>query len=653
MYKILALFGLFVLAAPAAAQAPYLPPCTVLYDDITYTVHWDASYTYEENIAVRLNTAAAVRDDGESFIYYTGPKDTVKVIAAYTTTAAGQRIDVLPDKMLDQQGNAGDDGASYSDTARRTLIFPALAPGAVKTYHYIIASTPARLAGQFFSVENFLVADELKESSVTIYAPVSTKLYFQPVGMQGGPQPDAKPGQQKFFFSLKNVPAQPEEQDSVNWADFSPRLEMTTFAAYADAGAAYEKGAAQQESVTPKVQKLAESIVRGLTSKHAQAVALYDWVSRNIRYVSVTIGDSGFVPNAADDIIDAGYGDCKDHVTLLKALLAAENIPSSGVLVNWGDEFFVPSVASPSFNHIITYIPQFNVYVDSTAEFAPFGVLPALERGKQALITGAAGIPSRLVTLPITTQVPDTARSITQETLNLDGSITGTAVATDTGRYELDDREDFADMQPGTSTQTAAALMQRIGEQGTGDVDSTDPYDLSKPFTHTSNFVLPGYAALAGKATMPIPPGVADEHSVADYPYYLALPARTEPTPCLPKDVEDVSVLHLPAGITITALPANVIFTNQAGSFSSTYTQQGSTVKRQQHLVLTINRATCSPADYAARRAIGFAIGRDERATLGFEGVAPKAGGLRPISANLGASRLGSICDSSLGWTIR
>jgi hypothetical protein len=445
------------------------------------------------------------------------------------------------------------------------------------------------------------------------------KLLFQAVGLQGGAQPDAKLGQEKFVYSLHNVPAQPPEDGEVDWNDFSPRLQMTSFANYAAAGAAYEKGAAAQAAVTPQVQALADGIVKGVTGKRAQAVALYNWVSRHIRYVSVNINDSGYVPNAADDIIAAGYGDCKDHVTLLKALLAAEGVKSSGVLVNWSDEFFVSMVPMPSFNHIITYIPQFDVYVDSTAQFAAFGVLPALERGKQALITGAPGIPSRLVTLPTEAAVPEVERAVTVAQVLADGSVQGTSQQHDSGRHEEVEREFFADMDPGTSGQVAVAAMLHVGEEGIADFTPGDPFDLSTPFTYGAHFALPDYADLKGTGTMPIPGGVPMGWSIASYPQNFSLAARTEPAPCLPRDMREETILTLPGSVTVTAIPASVDVGNAMGRFTSDYALHGDVVTRVQRLITHTNGPTCGPADYAAHRALAFAIGRDERGVVSFK----------------------------------
>ncbi len=622
-------FGLCLFASPAWAGTAYVPDETLVRDDITYTIHADGSYSFEENLAVRLNTEAAVANDGESYIGYSGSQDTVKILAAYTTTPDGARQDVSADKILDQQ-QSDDEDDSFSDEREKAIIFPALTVGAVKHYHYIIDTNQPDFPGQFYDTQNFDIDSKVQSASITITAPSALRMYFWAVDMPGGKVASDKPGQSVWHYELNNVPVAADEQGSVDPDDYSPSLAISTFPSWQAVGAAYESRAADKAAVTPAVQKLADRITAGMQSPYDRARALYNWVSENIRYVSVDIGDGGFVPNAADDILAAGYGDCKDHVTLLKALLAAEKIPSSGTLVNWDSGFSPIGVPMPSFNHIITYIPQFNLFVDSTAQFAPFGVLPNLERGKQALITGAPGIPSRIVTLPLSQPgVVDAARMVTHEVLGADGTVTGTAVVADSGRYEEEDRERFADIDPGTEEQAASDLMERFGVQGSGTLAAanvlaaaghpvSDPNDLSHAFGYTTSFSMPGYATVPGPATMPIPIGVPALNALAGLERFAALPVRQQNVPCLAIDNEETTYLALPAAVTVKSLPVAAKFSNAIGSYESSYKLDSGTIEVTRHLLTHPAGATCSPADYQNLRALSFAIGRDFRATFSY-----------------------------------
>jgi hypothetical protein len=622
---------LALIAAPALAARPYVPDETLLQDDITYTIHTDGSYIFEEAVAVRLNTEAAVANDGESYIGYSGSQDTVKILSAYTTTAAGARLDVSSDKIMDQQ-QSNDDDDSFSDQRQKAIIFPALTVGAVKHYRYIIDTNTSSFPGQFYDTQNFDIDSETKSATVTLTAPAGLTLHFQAVGMAGGQVASVQRGINKYVFSLQNVPAQADEPNSVDPDDYSPSLAMTTFADWPAVGAAYESRAADKATITPAIQTLADQLTAGQPTPFAKAQALYDWVSRNIRYVSVDIGDSGYVPNAAGDILAAGYGDCKDHVTLLKTLLAAEGIPSSGALVNWDNAFAPMTVAMPEFNHIITYIPQFNLFADSTAAFAPFGTLPSLERGKQALITGGPGIPSRLVVLPLSQPaVPDVARMVTHEILAQDGTVTGTAQVADTGRYEENDREQFAGIDPGTEDQAATDLMARFDVQGTGTLaaisptlaaagqPATDPHDLTKPFAYTTSFSMPGYAAIPGPGTMPIPIGVPALNALAGLMRFAALPVRHLAVPCLAIDNQETTYLALPSALEVKSLPSPTDFTNPIGSYTASYVLHSNTITVIRHLSTHPSAAVCTPTDYQNLRAISFAIGRDFRATVSYD----------------------------------
>lgn len=45
--------------------------------------------------------------------------------------------------------------------------------------------------------------------------------------------------------------------------------------------------------------------------------------------MAVYVGAGGVVPHAAQTVLDNRYGDCKDHVALLEALLGAAGIKST------------------------------------------------------------------------------------------------------------------------------------------------------------------------------------------------------------------------------------------------------------------------------------------------------------------------------------
>ena len=111
--------------------------------------------------------------------------------------------------------------------------------------------------------------------------------------------------------------------------------------------------------MTPRIQTLADDITAGASDRREQAHRIYDWVSEHIRYVAVYLGNGGYVPHDAASILDSGYGDCKDHVVLLEALLKARGIASIPVLINSANRYWAPEAATSGlFNHVLSTCPS-------------------------------------------------------------------------------------------------------------------------------------------------------------------------------------------------------------------------------------------------------------------------------------------------------
>jgi hypothetical protein len=115
----------------------------------------------------------------------------------------------------------------------------------------------------------------------------------------------------------------------------------------------------------------------------------------------VNLGLSRYTPHAAADVLSNRYGDCRDKHTLFAALLQAVGIPAAPALIS--SVYRVdPSFASPSlFDHVITAIPRGSsfLFLDTTPEVAPLGLLRANLRGRQALVM-PPGAPAKLVVTP-------------------------------------------------------------------------------------------------------------------------------------------------------------------------------------------------------------------------------------------------------------
>ncbi len=72
-----------------------------------------------------------------------------------------------------------------------------------------------------------------------------------------------------------------------------------------------------------------------------------------------------------ETILSRAFGDCKDKASLMHALLEALGIDSRLVLLRMKRLGNLPEepASLAIFNHAILYLPQYDLFLDGTAEF--------------------------------------------------------------------------------------------------------------------------------------------------------------------------------------------------------------------------------------------------------------------------------------------
>lgn len=95
--------------------------------------------------------------------------------------------------------------------------------------------------------------------------------------------------------------------------------------------------------------------IKALPSDEARTVAALELVQSQIRYFSVSLGESSHRPTAPDEVLRRRYGDCKDKSLLLIALLRELGVDSKPVLLQYGRHAGLDkTLPSPQFfDHVI------------------------------------------------------------------------------------------------------------------------------------------------------------------------------------------------------------------------------------------------------------------------------------------------------------
>jgi hypothetical protein len=171
------------------------------------------------------------------------------------------------------------------------------------------------------------------------------------------------PGRKCYRWRLVVAGKPRREAGAVGDTDSGSRLVLSTFADYREFAAAWSS-ALPAKALPAAARDVSARPAAGLQDAYARAIALSDRVRAS--------------PN--DD-------DGTDQASLLQALLDRADIASTAALVNDGNTYTLPKVPTRSvLNHVIVYVPAFDLYLDPSATPTPAGRLPPALLGKPVLL---------------------------------------------------------------------------------------------------------------------------------------------------------------------------------------------------------------------------------------------------------------------------
>jgi len=184
-----------------------------------------------------------------------------------------------------------------------------------------------------------------------------------------------------------------------------------------------------------------EEEIRQMTSHlktdKEKARFLYEYLQKNMRYVSIQLGIGGLKPFPATFVDEKKYGDCKALSNYMHALLKAVNIPSYYAEINAGKS---EQPADPSFtkmfgNHIILCIPfkADTTWLECTSNTNAFGKLGTFTENRYALLVTEDG--GKLVKTPPSSKDDNTWISEANVRLSEDGAASATLTIKAQGEF--------------------------------------------------------------------------------------------------------------------------------------------------------------------------------------------------------------------------
>lgn len=591
------IFGAIVRGA--AAQAVATPdtsrPFEIVKEDVDLEIAPDGRSWSVSEVRMRPLTSQGVQALQQRTLSYAAGYQWLEV-KAYTLKRDGRQLPVAANDIL--QGHGETSGPGFDDTRTMTVVFPNLEIGDQAVLTTTMIQQVPWFAGVAAAIQTFSQEVVVRDARFALTTRGDDAAYhIVTSGLEASP-PVTLGGKTRRVWTYHNdSPRKPEPGEVFEYADL-PRVEVSNLADYGKVAKIYADLFADRAEVSPEIQALADKLTAGVRDRRAQTKVIYDWVASHIEYVNIVLGAGGFQPHKAADVLKNGHGDCKDHVMLLQALLAAKGIKSSAVLIRAGiDQFKLPEAPSPFlFDHLISFVPEFKLYLDSTARYAAFGVLPVSDSGKTVVIVQSGAV---------ATTPPDTVHSTlaadSSVTLNADGSADGDVRIHATDADAISMRGIMAQLPPANDTEFFRGVLGpgSDGKFDRGSLDMQDPaYDYSAHFHqgHVASFSGPG----AISPFLGYRPFSFSSLFAADLP-----PERSRNYACLSGTYRNTINLKLPAGVTVSSLPQSRNFTAEGVKLTVAYRQPDpATIQAEAELELNRAGPVCSAVDYARIRPV-------------------------------------------------
>ena len=401
------------------------------------------SYRFEANgtgrvvaeARIRVLNEAGVQQLGQLIFPYVAGQNRLELDSLSVRKPDGSITQGSPDSARDFPAPVTAQFPVYSDARVLHVTIPAFRPGDTLEYRVINHLEEPVAPNRFWMAEAFekntIVLEETLEVNVPAKEPI--RLDFA-----DGMAPEITESRDRRIYRWTHANIAREQPDpDIGLAGLLDEqalglemrydIELSNFRDWQEVGAWY--ATLQGDRATPGrvLRRQAEKLVEGLVDDRAKVEAIYSYVTTEFRYLALLFGASRYQPHPAAEVLENGYGDCKDKHTLLAALLDAAGYRSSAVLIGSLGELNNEIPSPHPFDHVITAVPlgDETLWLDSS-QIAPFGYLNPALRGKTALRIPPGGTASLVevpMNLPFTAETAFTFKGEVDEAGRLTGRV--------------------------------------------------------------------------------------------------------------------------------------------------------------------------------------------------------------------------------------
>src|ERR1022692_3814260 len=273
----------------------------------------------KETVArIRVQSEAGVQQWGQIQIGYNSANERVEVAYVRVIKADGSVVKAGDDAVQDLSAPVEHEAPVYTDFRQKHITVPGLRPGEVLEYDVVTVIHTPLAAGQFWAEYDFdknnIMLDEELDLDVPADRPL--KLKNKP-GMD--PKISEENGRRVYHWTSSHLEREDDAKDKDKDKDDKnakakrkkkaadeehPDVQLTTFVSWEQIGRWYASLEKDRRAPSPEVRAKADELTKGLDTQMDKIQALYDFVAKNFRYVSLSLGAGRYQPHAAGEVLD-------------------------------------------------------------------------------------------------------------------------------------------------------------------------------------------------------------------------------------------------------------------------------------------------------------------------------------------------------------
>jgi hypothetical protein len=602
---------------PEAKPAPKIPAQIELLETrIRFESNGDSRK--EVHAVVKINDELGVRQFARLNFDFNRAFEQVEIPLVRVTHQSGGTADVLPSAITDTPNPAVVSAPAYQDVRVKSVRILGLEPGDSLEYCVITTTTHHPLAPDFWFDHTFdrtgVVSHEIFELDVPStgsgirVGPATPANSAEKSGEGEATRMLYKWDETQPELATKSAAPEDDEPDvgvsTQQWETLSVRLdERLSFRdqplrPFGD----YESNVSPLKTrpVAPEIFSKAFQLTKGIEENRAKLVALYDFVSQQVKTVDIPLGSTGFVTRPAPAILASGYATQEDKFVLFAELASAVKLNAGPALTGYCNE---KGLASPlNFKRMLISATdgKKSYWIDPSMEVAPFGLVPP-NSGKCVFVLNRFfflmnSTPHEWQPLKTVPPFPSTQKVAIDATIESDGKLIAKPLYVMRGDNELLLRIAFHQSPKEKWNEIAQLLALSDGFRGRiSKATASDPYETHEPFSVSYEIAQSKFLDWSKKPLRI--PAILPLLGLPDPPTKTAPGAS--PTPIdlgAPLDVEVSATIHLPVGTT-AHIPTGTSVQRDFAIYTSSYSAKDATLTATRHLNFILKEI---PADRAA-----------------------------------------------------